>query len=217
MTVYPGLHQFHREFDQSSKLERANKIVFITARPALFRDRTLKHLRDCGFVGATLLMGSFRTLIGSKRMARQKMQNFQQYKKIFPDYRFIFIGDNGQADIDLGKMLLDNGEVSHVWIHDIIRRSKGKVPYRCDECRAANIELFTSYIGAALLAVEKGIFEPDALVRVVDATERNLEKIDFQSETQRIDCERELLHDTNRVLEKIPKLVYTLSNPFRLV
>lgn len=52
------------------------------------------------------------------------MQNFVRFRRLFAEHRFIFVGDNGQGDIDLGKKLLaaESGfGVAAVLIHDVIR------------------------------------------------------------------------------------------------
>jgi len=51
-------------------------------------------------------------------------QNIERFRRLFAEHRFIFVGDNGQGDIDLGKKLLSPESgfgVSAVLIHDVIR------------------------------------------------------------------------------------------------
>lgn len=210
-TVYPGLRRFYIELAAVSGLS-TNKLVFLTARPEMFRDRTLKHLRQCGVADATVLMGSFRTLFGARRMAQQKLENFLQYQKLFPEYRFVFIGDNGQADIDLGKLLLEKRIASQVWIHDIIR-NKAEKPYRLKECQELGIELFTSYIGATYCAIRAGILPIEALSRVIEATSVDLSYISFLSVDQELRCRSELMIAVNTVLEQLQQ-ASIIPNPF---
>lgn len=41
-------------------------------------------------------------------MANKKILNFEQYVKLYPEYTFVFIGDNGQADVSVGEYMLTN-------------------------------------------------------------------------------------------------------------
>uniref|UniRef100_K3XAC5 Phosphatidate phosphatase APP1 catalytic domain-containing protein n=1 Tax=Globisporangium ultimum (strain ATCC 200006 / CBS 805.95 / DAOM BR144) TaxID=431595 RepID=K3XAC5_GLOUD len=109
---------------RTSKLIKEQRITFLTARPEILRQRSTKELRACGFTNFTLLMGSLTNVLGSRRIASGKLKNFTRFKRIFCEHRFIFVGDNGQGDIDLGKALLKNPSlyaVSAVLIHDVIR------------------------------------------------------------------------------------------------
>ncbi|EGZ30120.1 hypothetical protein PHYSODRAFT_553269 [Phytophthora sojae] len=86
----------------------------------------------------------------------RKRFNFVRFKRVFAEHRFVFVGDNGQGDIDLGKELLKNPHlysVSAVLIHDIIRNhATGKLnqhSYRGKECNQSGIHSFRTYIAEA--------------------------------------------------------------------
>ena len=64
------------------------------------------QIAKLGLEGASILPGNLSHLTTNGRMAKKKLANFEQYKKVFPEIRFAFIGDNGQGDVDLGKALL---------------------------------------------------------------------------------------------------------------
>ena len=32
-------------------------------------------------------------------MAEKKLQNFEEYRRLYPEFTHVFIGDNGQADV----------------------------------------------------------------------------------------------------------------------
>ena len=40
-------------------------------------------------------------------MAVKKLQNFELYQALYPEFDFIFVGDSGQGDVSLGTMLLE--------------------------------------------------------------------------------------------------------------
>ncbi|GLE03748.1 hypothetical protein PINS_up012650 [Pythium insidiosum] len=141
LTVYPGAHQFvhellfsqreqlpaelFRDEQHASRPHPGPRIAFLTARPELLRKRSVRELRKCGFFHFTLLMGRLSTaVLGPQRIAAGKLENFVQFRRLFAEHRFVFVGDNGQGDIDLGKALLRDptryGDVV-VLIHDVIR------------------------------------------------------------------------------------------------
>ncbi|KAJ0405675.1 hypothetical protein ATCC90586_004478 [Pythium insidiosum] len=142
LTVYPGAHQFVHELlfsqrellpaalfrsdeDHAARPHPGPRIAFLTARPELLRKRSVRELRKCGFFHFTLLMGRLSSaVLGPQRIAAGKLENFVQFRRLFAEHRFVFVGDNGQGDIDLGKALLRDparfGEVV-VLIHDVIR------------------------------------------------------------------------------------------------
>ena len=57
-------------------------------------------------------------------VAHIKIQRFLEYRSLFPEYKVIFIGDNGQGDLIAGKYILDIDPDSLVFIHNIMD-SKG--------------------------------------------------------------------------------------------
>ncbi|EEY68746.1 uncharacterized protein PITG_19123 [Phytophthora infestans T30-4] len=84
----------------------------------------------------------------------RKRSNFVRFKRVFAEHRFVFVGDNGQGDIDLGKELLKDPHlyaVSAVLIHDVIRNHATSKPlnqhsYRGKECNQSGIHSFRTYI-----------------------------------------------------------------------
>lgn len=55
-------------------------------------------------------------------LSRLKIIRFQEYKLLFPEYYFCFIGDNGQGDLIVGQHILDNNSNNIVCIHNILER-----------------------------------------------------------------------------------------------
>jgi hypothetical protein len=56
-----------------------------------------------------------------------KFQRYKQYKSIFPEYKIIFLGDNGQGDLIAGKQMLDEpGTDTIVCIHKVIEGKLGR-------------------------------------------------------------------------------------------
>jgi len=157
-------------------------VVFLTARPGFLKGRTLREMEEMGFGNPTILTGSITQLVGHRSMGEEKARNYQKYRRLYPECLFVFVGDNGQGDIDAGKVLLadETAGVAGVFIHDIYApASQGEKPHRLDECEQAGIVLFQTYAGAAAAAAKAGLMELQAAMRVVEVTLRDLRKIDF--------------------------------------
>jgi len=58
-------------------------------------------------------------------LAQTKFASFEQYVSLYPEYTFIFIGDNGQGDVRAGELMCqrarETGEknVDVVYMHKI--------------------------------------------------------------------------------------------------
>jgi len=55
-----------------------------------------------------------------KSLGETKFKRFEQYIKIFPEYKILFIGDNGQGDVFAGKKMLEKyHDKCYVFIHKV--------------------------------------------------------------------------------------------------
>lgn len=140
-----------------------------------------------------------------------------RYQRMFAEHQFVFVGDNGQGDIDLGKQLLASPErfgVTSVLIHDVIRSHvrlpRGHAPlsrsqsYRWKECQQFGLRLFRTYIGASLELHQRGMLPLAAVVRVVEQTAAAYADVEFDSDAQRSACAREILSDVAVVIAALP-------------
>ena len=113
--LYPGVLSTYRELDVGRKGIKGipGNLSFLSARPHVYRNvveksafKRFKQLIAQGDLhcAPTMLAGSLGT--GSSMfwgdygpMGRQKFQNFNEFAKLWPESSFLFIGDNGQADV----------------------------------------------------------------------------------------------------------------------
>ncbi|ETK73527.1 hypothetical protein L915_19551 [Phytophthora nicotianae] len=196
----------------SKKPKDVQRVAFLTARPEFLRKRSLQELRACGFQHFTLLMGRFANMWGSQRIASGKLRNFVRFKRVFAEHRFVFVGDNGQGDIDLGKELLKNPHlyaVSAVLIHDVIRNHATGKPlsqhsYRGKECNQSGIHSFRTYIGASFHLYVLGLLPLSAVVRVVEKTALAYAAIVFDSREQKRNLAQEIIADVAAVVNELP-------------
>ena len=56
-------------------------------------------------------------------VASTKIERFDTYRALFPEYQFCFIGDNGQGDLDTGLHILQSSQNNIVCIHNVLEKS----------------------------------------------------------------------------------------------
>ncbi|WP_437622413.1 phosphatase domain-containing protein [Sorangium sp. So ce1151] len=207
-TVYPGVLQFYAELDRGPGPEpgRPGDLTFVTARPGdrlgLVEDATLRALAARGQPAATVLAGSFTRLIGNRAIAEKKLENFVEYRRLYPEYGFVFVGDSGQGDIHFGQRMLEVAPeaVKAVFIHDVVATTE----YARLELAVGGVRLFDTYIGAALEALELGLLGPEGAVRVAEAAIAAFTAIPFPSRAHRQPRRLEMMLDVTRLNEVLP-------------
>ncbi|WP_437833045.1 phosphatase domain-containing protein [Sorangium sp. So ce1153] len=207
-TVYPGVLQFYAELDRGAGAApgRPGDLTFVTARPGdrlgLVEDATLEALAARGQLAATVLAGSFTRLIGNRAIAEKKLENFVEYRRLYPEYDFVFVGDSGQGDIHFGQRMLELAPeaVKAVFIHDVAATPELA---RLD-LAVGGVRLFDTYIGAALEALELGLLGPEGAARVAQAALAAFAAVPFPSHEGREPRRLEVLRDLARLNEVLP-------------
>ena len=150
-TVYPGVLKLHSLLSELPP-------VFLTSRPeligSLFERWTHRKLNRYGIAQPTILSGTLPGLLGHRRMAEQKALNLIGYQELFPEFRFIFIGDSGQGDLMLSERLLQRKvpPIELALIHRLSEFSPGaqsenpKVHHFSDYGEAADILYQQGYL-----------------------------------------------------------------------
>ncbi len=140
-TVYPGVLQFLKYLDLGKWGPRDwppgwnGNLVFLSARPHLYKYISEAHtftkfkkLKDQHGMHTTpsLLPGSVETGASfvirndMEPIARNKYRNFEEYASLYPEFRMVFIGDNGQGDVRAAELMLESrlsGHIDAVFIH----------------------------------------------------------------------------------------------------
>ena len=182
-TIYPGIATFHEEIGRMalSKHSEVVDLILLTARPrdvlGLIEDFTKRSLRRRGLSHTVVLSGSLLALRSHQAMAVKKLQNFELYQALYPEFDFIFIGDSGQGDASLGAMLLEKfpDRVREVLIHNL---DGGNMTNK-------GIFAFQTYLGAILILKEQGLADQQACLRVAEAVKRDLVEAKYRSPKQR--------------------------------
>jgi hypothetical protein len=97
-----------------------------------------------------------------------KFERYKQYKSMFPEYRIIFIGDNGQGDVLAGKMMLDEPNTDTiVCIHQVVEEKLGRKETREDK---PGLYYFKDYYELANVFQTLGIFNADNVRQIGEET-----------------------------------------------
>jgi len=186
-TVYPGIRQLYQELDRGTNDDRRGDLVFITARPGLVggvvEDATIKMLK-ANQVDATVLTGNLISNVSNNEIAKEKLQNFSDYRQLYPEYNVVFFGDDGQGDVQVAKGIRDAAAQASrlALIHDVVGMSAAERQRLRDETGAV---VFDSYVDAGTEAYTRGLIGRDGLLRVMDAAQAEFAAITFESEAQK--------------------------------
>ncbi|RLN93673.1 hypothetical protein BBJ28_00003636 [Nothophytophthora sp. Chile5] len=211
---YPGVSDLFARlshgFTQDAKGDSVHpSITFLTARPrgwlSVGRYLTLQHLKSLGVPNVTVLNGSVKGLVSNEKIASLKLDNFTRFASLFPEFKFVFVGDSGQGDALLASRLLEScpDQVLATFIHNVnpifARTGDGG---RKSVYAAQGVEFFATYAGAALAAHKKGLVSAEDVLAVAAASEKELEAILFlgpEAATTKEERRRELQQDLERI------------------
>ena len=186
-TVYPGVRQLYAELDRGLGSGRKGDLGFLTARPGVpggFMDAyTQRMLHRHGITDAMVLKGSFRGLVSKEAMAKKKIENFNRYADLYPEYGMVFIGDSGEGDFLAAQAMRkhERGQLKRAYIHDVVATPEKERK----EAAKQGIIFFDSYLSVATDAYRSGMISAEGVRRVLAQTRKELEAIDFDSEAQK--------------------------------
>eukprot|EP00924_Labyrinthula_sp_SR-Ha-C_P006586 maker-scaffold_38-snap-gene-2.30-mRNA-1 protein AED:0.26 eAED:0.28 QI:0/0/0/1/1/1/4/0/967 len=231
--TYPGVISFYRELDLGAgvsieELETAGaegytgNLVFLSARPHVYKDLTersvfLKFEKLMSKKGLhtmpALLAGSLSSgqafmLHGDlEPMANKKLQNYNEYSALYPEFTCIFIGDNGQADVRAAELMFrQENPPECVYIHKIqpIHLTYGYSPGKLQEWTELGIYFFDTYVDAAVHAYSvRRTITVEALRRICVEASENFLNISFSKPVQRELNRRQLNRDISRANEHL--------------
>ncbi|OQR83039.1 hypothetical protein ACHHYP_15185 [Achlya hypogyna] len=182
--LYPGVSHLYEAISRG--VDKTPAVTFLTARPrgwlSVGRTLTADHLVSLGVTNPTVLNGSVQGLVSNTKIAGLKLQNFERYATLFPEYKFVFFGDSGQGDALLASRLLElyPTKVPAAFIHDITPDlpttgdGGSKAAYR-----AQGVEFYKTYAGAGAAAYDKGLISKDDLKALATLCKLELDAIPF--------------------------------------
>lgn len=110
-----------------------NYITVLTATPTIYKknrmnDRLLNNILGSNFSflqGAQTYNQIFDSIsildrtTNNKYIGNMKYNRFSEYSSLFPEYNYVFLGDNGQGDVITGKKMINKDNDTYVFIHNI--------------------------------------------------------------------------------------------------
>ena len=191
-TVYPGVLTFYKELDLGVSASgewhsgRLGNLVFLSARPHIYKDKAESHsylhfeqLRMQKGIGLhcvpTLLAGSldsgWRMVFRGDfhALAATKYDNFVQFAELYPDFTFVFIGDNGQGDVMAAAMMREKlgARLEAVFIKLVqpLHLTPGYSAAVAKE-QWRDFLFFATFVGAAVDAARLGLVHDAAVIRI---------------------------------------------------
>jgi len=100
-----------------------------------------------------------------KLFGNTKFERFKQYLNIFPEYKILFFGDNGQGDVLAGKQMVEYTKEytdrCHVFIHKVSENGRTFKTVSEESQQIDRLNFFTNYYEASKQLQELGIFNAD--------------------------------------------------------
>lgn len=168
-----------------------SNVVFLSARPHVYKDvseavsyRVFQRLVQerrlhtmPSLLPGTIWPGMQGFLCGMctqrawSAAGRRKYDTFLTFTHLYPEYEFVFVGDNGQGDVLAAEAMMDAGlRVRACFIHEVwpIENTLTSLPKPDRDAWARkNIFFFQTYVGAAVVAREAGLIMAEDLAEVV--------------------------------------------------
>ena len=96
-----------------------------------------------------------------KLFGNTKFERFKQYLTIFPEYKILFFGDNGQGDVLAGKQMVEYSDRCHVFIHKVSENGTTFKKSFEEDQNIPRLNFFKNYYEAAVKLRELGVFTRD--------------------------------------------------------
>jgi len=136
---YPGIKSFYKCFYNNISFNPAKYSTILTATPEFlkkrrFDDKNINEIlgKNFGFLSGkeSKIQALWDSILGTYKgygilspepnsLAKTKFTKFKQYKILFPEYKLIFIGDNGQGDLIAGFKMIKYDPNCLVFIHNL--------------------------------------------------------------------------------------------------
>lgn len=160
-------------------------------------------------------------------IAEVKFMNFLSFASVYPEYRFVFVGDSGQADALTAQRIVESGAVEGgprvitTFIHDLKDRSNTTRPpspafdrlpatLRVDRASAngRGVIVFRNYIDAAVIAYAHratlmDLITADELVAVTVAALTEFEAVAIDDDALRESLRREYREDAKTAADLV--------------
>lgn len=176
-------------------------LVFLSARPHIHKDvseavsyKIFRSLVESGRLHTMpsllpgLLGAGVQALLCAKCTRRawrsaafSKARSFFAYAKLYPEYNYVWVGDNGQGDVLAAELMRDSCDaVRACFIHEVapIEQTLTSLPRPTREAWATRqIYFFRTYVGASLTAFQVGLITAEDVAEVVEEAIGDVESV----------------------------------------
>ncbi|KAI9982822.1 hypothetical protein PInf_006612 [Phytophthora infestans] len=203
-TLYPGVLPFYRELDMGTvgpdewTEDRVGNLVFLSARPHVYKDVSEKksyakfaalyekmgmHTLPTMLAGNLTSGRAFMWQGDLEPMAQKKFDNFSEFYQLYPEFKHVFVGDNGQGDVRAAELIVEKfgSDALEACFFQRVQPMKKMFNYHSPEdlerWRKMNIVFFDTYVGAAVEAYRMNKIRLSGLKKVCDAAVLSFESI----------------------------------------
>jgi hypothetical protein len=226
-TLYPGVLEFYDSLKHEPFELRAIPVTTLSARPNPIAGKleegslnslvelTKERLCPSGLSGALVssTAGTIQTWLRANldllsdevphgqedKIGVVKFENFSRFSTTYPEYRYVFVGDSGQADALTAQLMITKGSrVVTTFIHDlrraeddekstspIFRNLPADVLIQKTSATGRGIIVFRNYIEAAIVAhmhseTLENLITAEGLAKITKAALEDFKAIDFR-------------------------------------
>ncbi|KAK1930355.1 hypothetical protein P3T76_014026 [Phytophthora citrophthora] len=203
-TLYPGVLPFYRELDLGTvgpdewTDDRVGNLVFLSARPHVYKDVSEKksytkfaalHEKMGMHTLPTMLAGNLRSGRAFmwqgdlEPMAQKKFDNFCEFYQLYPEFKHVFVGDNGQGDVRAAELIVEKfgPDALEAGFFQRVQPMEKMFNYHSKEdlerWRKMNIIFFDTYVGAAVEALRMKKIRLGGLKKICDDAAHSFEGI----------------------------------------
>jgi hypothetical protein len=128
--------------------------------------------QNCGLNNTTGNVDNISSLF--KLFGNTKFERFKQYISIFPEYKILFIGDNGQGDVLAGKQMVQFNNRCHVFIHKVSENGRDFKTVDEESQGIPRLNFFKNYYELSLKFTELGIFNSNESTKIKESIGQHL-------------------------------------------
>ncbi|GMF11407.1 unnamed protein product [Phytophthora lilii] len=203
-TLYPGVLPFYRELDMGTvgpddwTDDRIGNLVFLSARPHVYKDVSEKksyakfaalHEKMGMHTLPTMLAGNLKSGRAFmwqgdlEPMAQKKFENFCEFYQLYPEFKHVFVGDNGQGDVRAAELIVEKfgPDALEAGFFQRVQPIEKMFNYHSKEdlerWRKMNIIFFDTYVGAAVEAFRMKKIRLSGLKKICDDAGQSFEAI----------------------------------------
>ena len=174
--VFPGAPELYQAFHEGRDRGEGNPLFYVSRGPwsiyqvlvEVFRSKRIPHgpiliLREWGMKRGSLL---------PRRAREHKQESIRHILDLYPDMKFVLVGDSGQRDPEVYSRILreESGRILAIYIRDVSGDEKrtAAIAELAEECRADGCDLILApdSISMAEHAAQQGLIAASAVDRV---------------------------------------------------